>query len=64
MTKLQTLQKVQNRVARIVSKSNLGTPSTDLLQSLDWPTVSDIIGSETGDAVYKSLKGLILECLE
>ena len=47
MTKLQTLQKLQNRAARIVTKSNFDTPSIDLIQSLNWPTVSDIIRGET-----------------
>ena len=47
MTKLQTLQKLQNRAARIVTKSNFDTPSIGLIQSLNWPTVSDIISPFT-----------------
>ena len=52
MTKLQTLQKLQNRAARIVTKSNFDTPSIGLIiQSLKWPTVSDIIRGETTTTV-------------
>ena len=54
MTKLQTLQTLQNRVARIVTKSSFDTP---------WPTVSDIIKSETATTMYKSLNGLVPEYL-
>ena len=46
MTKLQTLQNLQNRAARIVTKSSFDTFSIGLIQSLNWPTVSDIIKSE------------------
>ena len=63
MTKLQTLQKLQNRAARIVTKSNFDTPSIGLIQSLKWPTVSDIIRGETATTVYKSLNGLVPEYL-
>ena len=63
MTKLQTLQKLQNRAARIVTKSNFDTPSIGLIQSLNWPTVSDIIRGETATTVYKSLNGLVPEYL-
>ena len=63
VTKLQTLQKLQNRAARIVTKSNFDTPSIGLIQSLNWPTVSDIIRGETATTVYKSLNGLVPEYL-
>ena len=63
MTKLQTLQTLQNRAARIVTKSGFDTPSIGLIQSLNWPTVSDIIRSETATTVYKSLNGLVPEYL-
>ena len=52
VTKLQTLQKLQNRAVRIVTKSSFDTP---------WPTVSDIIKSETATTMYKSLNGLVPE---
>ena len=63
MTKLQTLQKLQNRAARIVTKSNFDTTSIGLIQNLNWPTVSDIIKSEIATTMLKSLNGLVLEYL-
>ena len=52
---------MQNRAARIVTKSSFDTPSIALIQSLNWPTVSDIIKSETATTVFKSLNGLVPE---
>ena len=46
-TKLQTLEKLQNRAARIVTESKFDTPAMEL----NWPTVSDIIRSETAIAI-------------
>ena len=63
VTKLQIFQKLQNRAARIVTKSSVDTPSVGLIQSLNWPTVSDVIGSETATTVYKLLNGLVPEYL-
>ena len=63
VTKLQTLQKLQNGAARIVTKSSFDTPSIGLIQSLNWPTVSDIFRSETATTVFKSLNGLAPEYL-
>ena len=59
VTKLQTLQKLQNRAARIVTKNSFDTPSIDLIQRLNWPSVSDIIRCETATTMYKSLNGLV-----
>ena len=59
VTKLQTLQKLQHRAARIVTKNSFDTPSVGLIQSLNWPSVSDIIGCETATTMYKSLNGLV-----
>ena len=63
MTKLLTLQKLQNRAARIVTKSKFDTPAMELIHNLNWPTVSDIIRSETATTMYKSLNGLVPEYL-
>ena len=41
----------------------LDPPSIGLIQSLNWPTVSDIIRGETATTVYKSLNGLVPEYL-
>ena len=62
-TRLQTLQKLQNRAARIVTKSKFDTPAMALIHNLNWPTVSDIIRSETATTMYKSLNGLVPEYL-
>ena len=54
MTKLQTLQKLQNRAARIVTKSSFDAPSIGLIQRLNWSTVSDIISSENSEQPFIS----------
>ena len=59
MNKLQTLQKLQNRAARIVVKSRFDAPAMLLIRSLNWPTVDEIIRSETATTMYKSLNGLV-----
>ena len=63
MTKLQTLQKLQNRAARIVAKSSFDAPAMPIIRSLKWPTVDDIIRSEIATTMYKSLNGLLPEYL-
>ena len=62
-TKLQTLQKLQNRAARIVTKSKFDTPAMALIHNLNWPTINEIIRSETATNMYKSLNGLVPEYL-
>ena len=59
MTKLQTLQKLKNEAARMVTISILNTPSILLIQSINWPTVRDMIRSETATTIYKSLNRLV-----
>lgn len=63
MTKLQTVQKMQNRATRIVTKSKVDAPATALIHSLNWPTVSDIIRNETATIKYKSVNGLLPDYL-
>ena len=58
-----TLQKLQYRAARIVTKSKFDTPAMEVIHNLNWPTVSDIIRSETATTMYKSLNGLVPEYL-
>ena len=58
VTRLQTLQKLQNRAARIVTRSNFDSSAKPLIHNLKWPTISDIIRSETATIMYKSLNGL------
>ena len=46
-TRLPTLQKLQNRAARIVTNSSCDAPANILIQKLTWPTISEIIKQET-----------------
>ena len=63
VTRLQTLQKLQTRAARIVTRSNFDSSAKPLIHNLKWPTISDIIRSETATIMYKSLNGLAPEYL-
>ena len=62
-TKLKTLQKLQNRAARIVTGSPLDTPTAPLLQRLGWPSIEKLISCENCKMVYKSLNKLAPENL-
>ena len=42
VTELQTLQKLQNRAARIVTKSRFDAPAMALICSLNLPTVTSL----------------------
>ena len=53
-----TLQKLQNRAARIVTNSSYDAPADALIQKLKWPTIAEIIKRETATIVYKSLNDL------
>ena len=63
MTRLHTLQKLQNRATRIVTRSNSDSSAKPLIHNLKWPTINDIIRSETATIMYKSLNGLAPEYL-
>ena len=53
-----TLQKLQNRAAKIVTNSSYDAPADALIQQLKWPNIAEIIKRETATIVYKSLNGL------
>ena len=55
ITALQKLQKLQNRAARIVTNSPYDAHSQPLIQKRGWPTIQELIESETAKAVYKAL---------
>ena len=55
ITALRKLQKLQNRAARIVTNSPYDAHSQPLIQKLGWPTIQELIESETGKVVYKAL---------
>ena len=62
-TKLKTLQKLQNRAARLVTGSPFDTPAAPLLQRLGWPSIDKLIYRETCTMVFKSLNDLAPENL-
>ena len=57
-TRLNTLQKLQNRAARIVTNSPFDASSAPLLQRLGWLPVDKLVNRETCSMVYKSPNGL------
>ncbi len=57
-TRLQTIQKLQNRAARIVTNSSYDVSASNLIKELNWPTVTEMIKCETATITYKALSGL------
>ena len=57
-TKMNPLQKLQNRAARIVTGSPFDSSAAPLLQRLGWLPVDRLVHRETSTMVYKSLNGL------
>ena len=57
-TKLNSLQKIQNRAARITTNSLYDAPAVPLLQNLGWPSIRDLIKKETATLTYKALNSL------
>ena len=57
-TRLQVLQKLQNRAARIVTNSSYDSSASAVIKTLNWPTVADMIKVETACMVYKSINDL------
>ena len=62
-TRLQVLQKLQNRAARIVTNSSYDSSASALIKTLNWPTVADMIKVETACMVYKSINDLAQDYL-
>ena len=63
ITALGKLQKLQNRAARIVTDSSYKTSASPIIEKLGWPTVNDLIETETLKMVYKSINQLAPEYL-
>ena len=57
-SKINALQKILNRAARIVTNSPYEASAAPLIQSLGWPTISNLIRKETATLTYKSLNSL------
>ena len=59
-SKINALQKFQNRAARIVTNSSYDASAAPLIQNLGWPTISNLIRKETATLTYKFLNSLAL----
>ena len=57
-SKINVLQKIQNRAARIVTNSPHDASAAPLIQNLGWPTINNLIRKETATLTYKSLNSL------
>ena len=57
-SKLDVLQKLQNKAARIVTDSPIDASADPLLQRLGWPSVHKLINKETVSMIYRSLNSL------
>ena len=57
-TKMNTLQKLQKRAARIVMGSPFDSSAAPFLQRVGWLSVDRLVHRETSTMVYKSLNGL------
>ena len=54
-SKLDVLQKIQNRAARIVTSSPYDASAAPIIQNLGWLTISNLVRKETATLTYKSL---------
>ena len=57
ITRIESLQKLQNRAARIIAGSSYGAPSEPLHRDLGWLFIKEIV-KETSTMMYKSLNDL------
>ena len=60
-TRLDKLQKLQNRAARIVANSDFDTSAAPLIQELGWSTVETLFHRETSNMAFKCLRNLAPE---
>ena len=58
MTKINYLQILPHRAARIVTGSSFDNPGQPLIKLLGWKTIDDLIASESNVMVFKSLHEL------
>ena len=57
-SKIDVLQNIQNREARIVTSSPYDASAAPIIENLGWSTISDLIRKETTTLAYKSLNSL------
>ena len=58
ITRIESLQKLQNRAARIVTSSSYDAPFEPLRKDLGWLSVKEMIVKETSTMMHKSLNDL------
>ena len=58
ITRIESLQKLQNMAARIVTGSSYDAPSVPLCKELGWLSIKEMIVKETSTMMYKSLNDL------
>ena len=58
IARIESLQKLQNRAARIIKGSSYDTPSEPLCKDLGWLSIIEMIVKETSTMMYKSLNDL------
>ena len=58
ITRIESLQKLQNRADPIVTGSSYDAPFEPLCKDLGWLSVKEIIVKETSTIMYKSLNDL------
>ena len=52
-----TIEKLQNRVIRIITDSPYDAPAKRLLRQLRWPSIAEMIRQESASMVYKAING-------
>ena len=57
-SKLDVLQTIQNRAARIVTSSPYYASAAPEIQNLGWSPISNLVRKDTATLTYKSLKSL------
>ena len=60
---INKLQKLQNRAARIVTISAYNASALPVIRKLGWPTINELIESETLKMVFKSVNNQALTYL-
>ena len=58
ITRIESLQKLQNRAARIATGCSYDAPSEPLRKDLGWLSVKKMVVKETSTMIYKSLNDL------
>ena len=57
-SKLDVLQKIQNRAARVVTGSPYDASAALIIQNFGWSTIGNLVRKETATLTYKSLDSL------